>query len=223
MIYGHNARTFFTCSLLLQMKTKFKWTDRHRGAFDKMKSVIASNALMLYLDHTKLCKIDTNASDYRLGARIMWECKDVIYFSGTLTPRWKKYSTCNHINTPQVLIHASWRQNLCFADHKHQLSRTSTALEYLIGASFLKILIVKDNVRGNAFSQLPQTGDADPSNKQTSARLIEDSLYFSLTDFEEMLDCFLDLSAPQQMRYPIDLQWIQENRFDDRGLNNARH
>ena len=37
-----------------------------------------------------------------------------------------------------------------------------------------------------------------------------------------MFDCFLNLPAQEQMRYSLDLQWIQENQFEDTDLNQMR-
>ena len=61
-----------------------------------------------------------------------------------------------------------------------------------------------------------------PWGGKTSDSSSDDSFFFSLTDHELMLDCFLNFPAPQQMRYPLDLRWIQENQFEDRDLNAQR-
>ena len=92
----------------------------------------------------------------------------------------------------------------------------STVRAYYDGDYFWKTSIL-----GDAFSRLPRLDDIT-EGKKSSASTLEESLFSSLTDNKMMLDCFLNLPTQRQMRYPLDLRWIQENQFEDQELNNMR-
>jgi hypothetical protein len=46
--------------------------------------------------------------------------------------------------------------------------------------------------------------------------------FISVVDDDEMLDCFLNLPLQNEMRYPLELVWIQHNQSDDEELNARR-
>jgi len=45
---------------------------------------------------------------------------------------------------------------------------------------------------------------------------------FSVMDSPALAKCFLNLPNPDVMRNPIDIDWLQENQFEDLDLNNRR-
>lgn len=45
----------------------FQWTVEHQQAFDRMKTMLATDALLTYPDANKPFHIFTDASDYQLG------------------------------------------------------------------------------------------------------------------------------------------------------------
>ncbi len=54
-------------------------------ALDKMRLLMAANALADYLDHNKRFDIYTDASDFQLGSCIILEGRPVAYFLQKLT------------------------------------------------------------------------------------------------------------------------------------------
>ena len=60
---------------------KFSWDDTCQKAFNKIKSIIAQDVLLTYLDHNLPLEIFTNASDYKLGSVIKQKNIPVAYFS----------------------------------------------------------------------------------------------------------------------------------------------
>jgi hypothetical protein len=77
----------------LKKKTPIKWTDEMQQAFDKMRLLMAADALAAYPDHNKRFEIYTDASDIQLGACIIQEGRPVAYFSRKLTKSQQNYTT----------------------------------------------------------------------------------------------------------------------------------
>ncbi len=62
-------------------------------AFDKMRLLMAVNALAAYPDHNKWFGVYTDASDFQLGACIIQEGRPVVYFSRKLSKSQQIYTT----------------------------------------------------------------------------------------------------------------------------------
>jgi hypothetical protein len=57
----------------LKKRAPIKWTDDMQQAFDKIRLLMAADALAAYLDHNKWFNIYTDASDFQLGTCIIQE------------------------------------------------------------------------------------------------------------------------------------------------------
>jgi hypothetical protein len=62
-------------------------------ALDKMRMLMAVNALAAYPDHNKRFNVYTDASDFQLGACIIQEGRPIAYFSQKLTKSQQNYTT----------------------------------------------------------------------------------------------------------------------------------
>ncbi len=77
----------------LKKRAPSKWTGEMQKAFDKMRLLMAADALAAYGDHNKSFDAYTDASNFQLGAYIVQEGRPVVYFSQKLTKSQQSYTT----------------------------------------------------------------------------------------------------------------------------------
>jgi hypothetical protein len=78
----------------LKKKATTKWTDEIQKAFDKMRMLMAADALAAYPSHNKRFDVYTDASDFQLGACIIQEQeRPVANFLRKLTKSQQNYTT----------------------------------------------------------------------------------------------------------------------------------
>jgi hypothetical protein len=77
----------------LKNKAPIKWTDKMQKALDKMRLLMAADALAAYPDHNKRFEVYTDASVFQLGACIIQEGRPGAYFLQKLTRSQQNYTT----------------------------------------------------------------------------------------------------------------------------------
>jgi hypothetical protein len=65
----------------LKKRALIKWTDDMQQIFNKMRLLMAADALAAYSNHNKRFDVYTDASDFQLGVCIIQEGRPVAYFS----------------------------------------------------------------------------------------------------------------------------------------------
>jgi RNase H-like domain found in reverse transcriptase len=155
-----------TC--LTSSKVNFEWLPTHQLAFDKIKKVIETEALLSYPDFDKPFHIYTDASDHQLGAVIMQDKKPLAFYSRKLNAAKRRYATTERELLSTIETCKEYKNILLgypvivFTDHKNNtfygLKASDHVLSWLLlleeyGVTF-EYLPGKKNVVADALSCL---------------------------------------------------------------------
>ena len=91
------SSTLSPLHILLRKGTKWNWTQNQQIAFDKVKVLLQSDALLVHFDSTKPLLVYADASPYGVGAVLAHKMPDnsekpIAFASHTLTPAERNYS-----------------------------------------------------------------------------------------------------------------------------------
>ena len=232
----------------LKKKTPLNWTDDMQKAFDKMRLLLAADALAAYPDHNKPFQIYTDASDFQLGAAIVQEGRVVAYFSRKLNSAQKNYTTMEKEMLAIVATLEEFRSMLLGAeihvhtDHKNltfdvlktqRVLRWRTKIEEY--SPFLHYIEGPKNILADNLSRLHRL--TTPAQLAEGKKLIEPAAVtddecefdeaFLLDTYDpeilEVLECYLNLPEAQvPENNPLSYEYIAEQQQQDEKLQALR-
>lgn len=228
-------------------KSTFEWTATCDKAFQEMKALAAMDVLLKYPDHNKPFVIETDSSDYQLGAVILQAGYPVAYYSRKLTPAQMNYTTIEKELLSIVETLKTFRTMLYGAElhiHTDHKNLTYSMTQYTTQRVLRWRLLLEDfgakfyykkgetNVVADALSRVPRLNDT-ASSTQSSAP-IDPILYYEEYDEDHsdeyyfgpcaephcfLTDCLLFYPRfDNDERYPFDFETISHYQTQDTAL-----
>ena len=224
------------------------WTPEMQQAFDKMRMLMAADALAAYPDHNKRFDIYTDSSDYQMGACIMQEGRPVAYYSKKLNSAQKNYTTTEKEMLSIVATLEEFRsmllgacihvytdhKNLTFDDLKTQrvLRWRNKIEEY---SPWLHYIEGEKNILADNLSRLLRL--PTPSQIAEGKKLVEPAVVSDDEDDDEgflasceasgcldediynIFECYLNLpEIPDPAQNPLSFACIREQQQQDEQL-----
>ena len=208
----------------------FIWTSTHHEAFNAMKAMVAKDAMLAYPDHNKPFTIETDASDYQLGAVIEQDGRPVSYYSQKLTPTQKNYTTIEKELLSIVETLREFRSMLLGAPihiYTDDRNLTHKMTQFTTECIMLWRLLIEEfsatyhykqgssNCIANAISRLPTSATTTLRNSNPS--LIPHSNSFLSPTFQDpnLFDCFLQYPLLLQGKLPFHMKTIFDYQQQD--------
>ena len=168
---------------LTSKKVDFQWGLEQQQAFDTLKSIMAADCLNAYPDYNQPFEINTDASDYQLGAAIIENGRPVAYWSRSLQPTQQKYTTTEKELLAIILCLKEYEKILygakqikVFTDHKNLTFNTLSVKRVIRRRTYidqfgvdLSYIEGKKNVLADCFSRLPWMDTSFKEGKRSSS------------------------------------------------------
>ncbi len=229
----------------------FKWTPEMQKVFEEMKALMAAEVLCACPDHNKPFKIYIDAFNYQLGACIMQDDHPVAYYSKTLNNAQCNYATIDKELLCVIETLREFQSMLLgaelhiYTDHKNILNVGDSSEKCLRWISYVDeygptIHYIEGtcNVIADTFSRLLRKDVPSTLVGKKVAHVVSnselESLYSSLIDDEEILQCFLSLPChllnnekekrPKKCRkYSADIHSLAHNEHNHSCDSNVKH
>ena len=168
-------------------KHSFLWTPECQCAFDHMKALVSSDALLAFPDHTQPFDVEMDASEYQLGSVIKQHDRPVAYYSHKLNSAQRNYTTIEKELLSIIETFKEFRSILLgstihvHTDHKnltHRLTDFTTQrilCWHLLLEEFNPMFLYKagpDNVHADTLSRVP-TAHTERESTTMFAQLVD--------------------------------------------------
>jgi hypothetical protein len=90
-LYPKRAETLAPLTDLCGQKTKFFWAEAQESAFQKMKEILAQDAMLTYPEFDKPFIIYTDASERQIGGIVTQNNRPLGFFSKKLSETQQRY------------------------------------------------------------------------------------------------------------------------------------
>ena len=173
-------------------KRSFQWTPECQLAFEQMKALVSSDALLAFPDHTKPFDVETDASDYQLRSVIQQQGRPITYYSRKLNSTQHNYTTLEKellsiVKTFKefwtILLGSTIWVHMDHKNHTHHLTEFTTQQVlhwHLLLEEFNPTFFYKsgpDSILANALSCAP------------TSHMERESMTISKTMPKHLLDC----------------------------------
>jgi len=224
-------------------KKSFQWTDEMDKSFEEVKKLVSADALCTYPNHNKPFVIETDASDYQMGAIIKQKdesglLRPVAYFSQKFNKAQLNYSTRDQELLSIVEVLKKFRTMLLgaqidiYTDHKNLTFDNLNSQRVLRWRTYVEeyspnihYIPGPENVVADALSRLDREDPIfEPHPSSTVEEVLEDeedAMYMSFGDTEiyECIDSYLNLpDLDNATENPLNLKWIREMQQADNAL-----
>ena len=186
-------------------KRTFVWTPTHQQAFERMKALVAADALLDFPDHSLPFDVETDTSEYQLDPVIKQEGRPVAYYSRKLNSAQRNYTTIEKVLLSIVETFEEFRTVLLGAsicihtDHKNLTHRLT---EFTTQRILRWRLLLEEFNPTFFYKSGPSNVLADALSRVPTARTERESSRDDLTSNDELMFCLS--SYPILVEFPID-------------------
>jgi len=215
-------------------KKKFIWTDEMDTAFQRMKKLVAMDALCAYPNHNEPFHIYTDSSDFQMGACIMQNKVPVAYYSKKLNSAQRNYTTMEKELLSIVMTLKEFRSMILgseihiYTDHKNltfENLQSQRVLRWRCNAEeyspSFHYIPGSENVLADNLSRLNRFGENIETDFTKGKSIDPEDTFYCLVEDMDMfntMECYLNLLSCSPSENPLNYECIKREQSKDSEL-----